>query len=70
MGHYADFHKRSIQDRDAFWAEQAMQIEWHKPPQEICDYSNPPFAKWFVDGKLNVAVNCVDRHVAAGRGDR
>jgi propionyl-CoA synthetase len=37
MVQYADFHQRSIQDRDAFWAEQAHQIEWHKAPQEICD---------------------------------
>ncbi len=44
MVQYADFHKRSIQDRDAFWAEQAQHIEWHKAPQEICDYSHPPFA--------------------------
>ena len=51
MGRFSDFHQRSIQDRDAFWAEQAQQIEWHKAPQEICDYSNPPFAKWFNVGE-------------------
>ena len=48
MTSYADFHRRSIEDRDGFWAEQAQRIEWHTPPTQICDYSNPPFAKWFV----------------------
>ena len=42
---YADFHRRSIEDRDAFWAEQAKLIDWQTQPQQICDYSNPPFAK-------------------------
>jgi propionyl-CoA synthetase len=41
---YADFHRRSIEDRDAFWAEQAKLIDWQTQPQQICDYSNPPFA--------------------------
>ncbi len=63
MGQYADFHKRSILDRDAFWADQAQQIDWHKPPQEICDYSNPPFAKWFKGGETNLCHNAVDRHL-------
>ena len=69
MVHYADFHKRSIQDRDAFWAEQAQQIEWHKAPQEICDYSNPPFAKWFKGGETNLCHNAIDRHLK-DRGDQ
>jgi propionyl-CoA synthetase len=63
MGQYADFHKRSILDRDAFWADQAQLIDWHKPPQEICDYSNPPFAKWFKGGETNLCHNAVDRHL-------
>ena len=69
MVHYADFHKRSIQVRDAFWAEQAQQIEWHKAPQEICDYSNPPFAKWFKGGETNLCHNAIDRHLK-DRGDQ
>ncbi len=69
MGQYAEFHKRSIQDRDAFWAEQAKQIDWHKPPQEICDYSNPPFAKWFKGGETNLCHNAIDRHLI-DRGDQ
>ena len=58
------------QDRLAFWAEQSARIDWAEPWQQVLDWSEAPFAKWFVGGKLNVSVNCVDRHVAAGRGDR
>jgi len=60
---YADFHRRSIEDRDAFWSEQAKLVDWETPPQQICDYSNPPFAKWFVGGKTNICHNAVDRHL-------
>ena len=66
---YADFHRRSIADRDAFWTEQAQLIDWHRPFTQVCDYSNPPFAKWFVGGQTNLCHNAVDRHVAA-RGGR
>ena len=62
---YADFHRRSIEDRDAFWAEQARLIDWQTPPQQVCAYDNPPFAKWFVGGTTNLCHNAVDRHVAA-----
>ncbi len=57
-------------DRLGFWAEQARRLSWGTEPTETLDWSNPPFAKWFADGKLNVAYNCVDRHVEAGHGDR
>jgi len=63
MGNYADFHRRSVEDRDAFWAEQAKLVDWHTPPTQICDYSNPPFAKWFVGGTTNLCHNAVDRHL-------
>ena len=63
MTSYADFHRRSLTDRDAFWAEQARLIDWKTPPQQICDYSNPPFAKWFVGGTTNLCHNAVDRHL-------
>jgi propionyl-CoA synthetase len=63
MGAYADFHRRSIEDRDAFWAEQAKLVDWQTPPSQICDYSNPPFAKWFVGGTTNLCHNAVDRHL-------
>ncbi len=63
MSSYAEFHRRSIEERDAFWAEQAQLIEWQTPPQTICDYSNPPFAKWFVGGTTNLCHNAIDRHL-------
>jgi propionyl-CoA synthetase len=62
---YADFYQRSITDRDAFWAEQAQLIDWQTPPKQICDYSQPPFARWFVGGTTNLCHNAVDRHLAA-----
>ena len=63
MTSYAEFHQRSIQDRDGFWAEQAKLIDWQTPYEQVCDYSNPPFAKWFVGGKTNLCHNAVDRHL-------
>lgn len=63
MSGYADFHRRSIHERDAFWAEQSALIDWQTPPQQICDYSNPPFARWFVGGTTNLCHNAVDRHL-------
>jgi propionyl-CoA synthetase len=65
MSRYADFHRRSIEHRDSFWAEQARLIDWQVPPAQICDYSNPPFARWFVGGTTNLCHNAVDRHLAA-----
>ena len=53
-------------DRLAFWADRAREyVHWHKPFTEVLDWSNAPFAKWFADGELNVAYNCLDRHVEA-----
>ena len=63
MTAFADFHHRSITQRDAFWAEQAKLVDWQTQPQQICDYSNPPFAKWFVGGTTNLCHNAVDRHL-------
>jgi propionyl-CoA synthetase len=63
MGAYADFYRRSIEDRDGFWTEQAQLIDWQVPPQQICDHSRPPFAHWFVGGKTNLCHNAVDRHL-------
>ena len=60
---FAEFHRRSISDRDAFWAEQAALIDWHKPFDKVCDYSSPPFARWFVGGQTNLCHNAVDRHL-------
>ena len=64
MTAYADFHRRSIVDRDGFWTEQAQLIDWQKPFDQVCDYSKPPFANWFAGGKTNLCHNAVDRHLA------
>ncbi|MEV6849614.1 acetate--CoA ligase [Actinoplanes sp. NPDC051411] len=57
-------------DRLPYWATQAERLTWAKKWEQVLDWSNPPFAKWFIGGELNVAYNCVDRHVEAGRGDK
>jgi acetyl-CoA synthetase len=66
----AELYREAQQDRLAFWANQARRLTWTTPFTQVLDYSQAPFAKWFADGKLNVAYNCVDRHVEAGHGDR
>ena len=66
----ASIYAEADADRVAFWGERAKRLEWAEPFTQVLDWSNAPFAKWFVGGKLNVAVNCLDRHVAAGLGDR
>ncbi|WP_028998090.1 propionate--CoA ligase [Azohydromonas australica] len=60
---YADFHQRSIQQREDFWAEQAKLIEWNKPFDQVCDYSRAPFVRWFPGGETNLCHNAVDRHL-------
>jgi acetyl-CoA synthetase len=63
-------YEQARADRLGFWAAQARRLTWDSEPTEVLDWSSPPFAKWFADGKLNVAYNCVDRHVENGFGDR
>ncbi|WAC69386.1 acetate--CoA ligase [Microbacterium sp. SL75] len=63
-------YERAAADREGFWADQARELHWHTPFTQVLDWSNPPFAEWFADGELNVAYNCLDRHVEAGNGDR
>src|SRR5277367_3885186 len=65
-----ELYREAEKDRLAFWAKQADRLSWATPFTEVLDWSEAPFAKWFVGGKLNVAHNCVDRHVEAGNGDR
>jgi acetyl-CoA synthetase len=65
----AEAYDRAAADPDAFWAEQANRLSWSTPFTQVLDWSAAPHAKWFADGKLNVAYNCVDRHVEAGNGD-
>ena len=66
----ADAYDRAKTDRLAFWEEQADRLSWDQRWDRVLDWDNPPFAKWFVGGKLNAAYNCVDRHVEQGRGDK
>jgi acetyl-CoA synthetase len=66
----AQLYADADEDREAFWAAQADLLHWHTKWDQVLDWSNPPFAKWFVGGRLNVAYNAVDRHVEAGNGDR
>ena len=63
MTTFADFHRQSLANPDAFWAEQARLIDWKTPPQQVCDWSNPPFAHWFKGGTTNLCHNAVDRHL-------
>lgn len=60
-------HERAEADLEGFWAEQARTLEWSRPFTKVLDW-DPPYAKWFEDGQLNVSVNCIDRHVRAGKG--
>ena len=69
MTTYREFHRRSIQDREGFWAEEAKRIDWHKPFGKVLEYSKPPFARWFVGGETNLCHNAVDRHLES-RGDQ
>src|SRR4051812_14518720 len=63
-------YEKANSDPQAWWAEQAKALHWFTEPKEVLDDSDPPFYKWFTDGKINASYNCLDRHVEAGRGDR
>ena len=69
MTTYREFHARSLADRDGFWGDQARLIDWHSPHSAVLDYTQPPFAKWFVGGRTNICHNAIDRHLAT-RGDQ
>ncbi len=62
---YETFYRRSIDDPEGFWGEQAELIHWNKPPQKVLDYAKPPFVKWFSGGETNLCYNAVDRHLEA-----
>ncbi len=62
---YASYHRRSIEQPEAFWAEQAALVDWHKPWRQVLDGSRKPFARWFVGAQTNLCHNAVDRHLAA-----
>jgi acetyl-CoA synthetase len=66
----ADAYDEAAADRLGYWGKQAERISWAEPFREVLDWSNPPFAKWYVGGRLNAAYNCLDRHVENGLGDK
>jgi propionyl-CoA synthetase len=68
MTTYRQFYRRSIEERERFWAEQAAMIHWQRPYRQVLDYSRPPFARWFVGGETNLCHNAIDRHLAARAG--
>jgi propionyl-CoA synthetase len=70
MATYKEFHQYSIEQPDAFWTEQAQLIDWKEPFTQVCDFSRPPFAKWFVGGKTNLCHNAIDRHAAKRPNDQ
>ncbi len=65
MPTYAEAHRRSLHEREAFWEEKAGLIEWNAPFERVLDYDRPPFARWFVGGRTNLCHNAIDRHLAA-----
>jgi len=69
MTTYREFYRRSIEDKEGFWAEQAKLVHWQRPPGKVLDYRRPPFARWFVGGETNLCYNALDRHLGA-RGDQ
>src|SRR5919204_640945 len=64
MTTYREFHRRSLEDREGFWREQASLIHWQRPLRQVLDYSRAPFARWFVGGETNLCHNAIDRHLA------
>ena len=67
---YDEVYARALQDPQAFWAEQASQLEWYKPWDQVLDESNAPFYKWFVGGQTNIVLNALDRHVKTWRKNK
>jgi acetyl-CoA synthetase len=63
-------YREAEADYEGWWERQAAALDWFEPWSQVLDWSNPPFARWFLGGKLNASHNCLDRHVQAGRGDR
>jgi acetyl-CoA synthetase len=63
-------YEEAERDWKGWWVKQARELHWFKEPAEVLDDSNPPFYKWFKDGKINASYNCLDRHVEAGNGGR
>jgi propionyl-CoA synthetase len=69
-GRYAEVYRRSLEDPEGFWSEAASAIHWEKRWDRLLDDSRAPFYRWFAGGVLNTCYNCLDRHVAEGRGQQ
>ena len=67
---YAETYRRSLERPEEFWAEAAEAIDWERRWDQVLDRSRPPFYRWFAGGRLNTCWNALDRHVAAGHGER
>src|SRR5579871_2979887 len=67
---YEQMYEAAAKDPEAFWAERAKALHWFAPWNKVLDWSNPPFSKWFVGGKTNVAYNCLDRHLNSARRNK
>ncbi len=70
MSSYGDFYRRSLDDREGFWRDEARLVDWQKPFTRVLDYSRPPFARWFVGGETNLCYNALDRHLASRADQR
>ena len=70
MGDYRNLHRRSLEDKESFWAEAAEQIHWDKKWDKVLDDGDPPYYRWFAGGKLNTCYNALDRHVEGGRAEQ
>ena len=70
MQQYQDLYNAASKDNDKFWAEEADHLHWFKKWTQVCDWSNPPFAKWFLGAKTNVSYNCLDRHLTGWRRNK
>ena len=67
---YDKLYRESLDSPETFWPRMAEELTWFKKWDTLLDWSKPPFAKWFVGGKINIAYNCLDRHAAGPRRDK
>src|SRR6476660_7364209 len=70
MGRFDEMYRRSLSDREDFWAEAAAEIDWDRSWEKVLDSSGAPFYRWFRGGRLNTCHNALDRHVKRGRADQ
>ena len=70
LDEYKRLYQAAADDKEKFWAEQAQAVHWFAPWSKVLDWSNPPFARWFIGGQTNVAYNCLDRHLTTWRRNK